>query len=366
MTLDYYFIKQYLISFVRVFLGITLLVFIFDFLTNLNRLNQLDSQIINASILSILRTTTYLSLAMPLIIMLSSLAFSVNLTRSNEFIISRASGTSVLRSFFPVMLSAFLVGLISIFIFDPIAGKMINHYDFKLAKLQSKKEPKIKVNDNGFWIKQLTSNGHQIIKATNTTINSYEPYHLSIFVYDKNGIVLERIFSKDASLHDNYFLLETATKWSDSNLLNGQLVHGKTIKNLRIKTEISSTQLLDGYQAPKTISPWNMNKQIQKVKLSGLSTLKYQSKQMEQYARPFLFVIMAIIGSVFTIKKSRSHNIGFSVISAVLLGFFLHFFQNICITLGRSGEIPLIIATWSPFLSVGFLAMTLFLHSEDG
>ena len=366
MTLDYYLAKQYLITFTRVFLGITLLVYLVDFLTNLNRLNELDSQILNASILSLLRTTTYLSISMPLIIMLSSLAFSINFTRSNEFIISRASGLSVLRSFVPVMLSAFLLGLISIFIFDPIAGKMNNQYDFKLAKLQSKKETKNKINDNEFWIRQLTSNGHQIIKAINTSNTNQELYQISIFVYDKNGMIIERIFSENASLYDNYFLLETATKWLESKLSKSQSAHGQTIKDLRISTEISSADLLDGHKPPGTISPWNMNKQIQKIKLSGLSTLRYESKKLEQYARPFLFITMIIIGSVFTIKKSRSRNIGFSAILAVLLGFFLHFFQNICITLGRSGELPLIIATWSPFLSIGLLTLALFLHYEDG
>jgi len=51
---------------------------------------------------------------------------------------------------------------------------------------------------------------------------------------------------------------------------------------------------------------------------------------------------------------------------AVASGFFLHFFQNFCTTLGRSGEIPLIVATWSPIISIGLIAMTLFLHYEDG
>jgi lipopolysaccharide export LptBFGC system permease protein LptF len=75
MTLAIYFGKRYLISFIRVFLSIVLLVLLFDFLTNLNRLNGIEAQIWNALILSLLRTTTYLSLAMPLIIMLSAFGF---------------------------------------------------------------------------------------------------------------------------------------------------------------------------------------------------------------------------------------------------------------------------------------------------
>ncbi|MDC0551300.1 LptF/LptG family permease [Amylibacter sp.] len=366
MTLAIYFGKRYLISFIRVFLSIVLLVLLFDFLTNLNRLNGIEAQIWNALILSLLRTTTYLSLAMPLIIMLSALAFSVSLSRSNEFIILRASGVSALKGLFSVILSAFLLGLISIFILDPLAGKMIGYYDIKLDKLRSKEQSQVLINDNGYWMRQATLNGHQIIKAVNVSNNGQRLHQVTIFNYDENGLVTERFFSESAALKNNELLLTNTIKWSDSKIKKNPIIANEKIKKLKIKTAITPTQLLDGYASPETISPWDMNKQIKKVKSSGFSVLKYQSKKMEQYARPFLFIVMVILGTVFTLQNSRSRNIGISVVLAVASGFFLHFFQNFCTTLGRSGEIPLIVATWSPIISIGLIAMTLFLHYEDG
>ena len=366
MTLAIYFGKRYLISFIRVFLSIVLLVLLFDFLTNLNRLNGIEAQIWNALILSLLRTTTYLSLAMPLIIMLSALAFSVSLSRSNEFIVLRASGVSALKGLFSVILSAFFLGIISIFILDPLAGKMIGYYDIKLDKLRSKEQSQVLINDNGYWMRQATLNGHQIIKAVSVSNNGQRLHQVTIFNYDENGLVTERFFSESAALKKNELLLTNTIKWSDSKIKKNPIIANEKIKKLKIKTEITPTQLLDGYASPETISPWNMNKQIKKVKSSGFSVLKYQSKKMEQYARPFLFIVMVILGTVFTLQNSRSRNIGISVVLAVASGFFLHFFQNFCTTLGRSGEIPLIVATWSPIISIGLIAMTLFLHYEDG
>ena len=366
MTLAIYFGKRYLISFIRVFSSIVLLVLLFDFLTNLNRLDGIEAQIWNALILSLLRTTTYLSLAMPLIIMLSALAFSVSLSRSNEFIVLRASGVSALKGLFSVILSAFFLGLISIFILDPLAGKMIGYYDIKLDKLRSKEQSQVLINDNGYWMRQATLNGHQIIKAVSVSNNGQRLHQVTIFNYDKNGLVTERFFSESAALKNNELLLTNTIKWSDTKIKKNPIIANEKIKKLNIKTEITPTQLLDGYASPETISPWNMNKQIKKVKSSGFSVLKYQSKKMEQYARPFLFIVMVILGTVFTLQNSRSRNIGISVVLAVASGFFLHFFQNFCTTLGRSGEIPLIVATWSPIISIGLIAMTLFLHYEDG
>ena len=217
MTLALYFAKRFLVSFIRVFLGIVLLVLLFDFLTNLNILNGNENQVWNALILSFLRTTTYLSLAMPLIIMLSTLAFSVSLSRSNEFIISRASGLSALRSIFSVLICAFILGLISIFILDPTAGRMIGYYDVKLDTLRSKKQSKVTINDNGYWMRQSTLNGHQIIKAASASNNGQRLHHVSIFNYDKNGLILDRFFSEYASLVKNELLLENVIKWGSKS-----------------------------------------------------------------------------------------------------------------------------------------------------
>jgi lipopolysaccharide export system permease protein len=355
-----------MINFVRVFLAIALLVLLIDFLANLSRVNGLDSPIKNAFALSALRTTTYLSLAMPLIIMLSSLAFSVGLARSSEFVISRASGLSALRSLLSVIVCAFGLGIISVFLFDPAAARMIETYDEKLGALKGDQQQAVSVNDNGYWMRQSTETGHQIIKARSASDQGRVLQDLTVFTYDQDGKVIDRMFAQTAFLNSNEWVLTQGVKWNDTKLLADPSTASESFKILRVPTTITPTQLLEGYPAPETISPWDMNTQIQKVQLSGFSTLKYQSQQMAQYARPFLFVVMMIIGSVFTLQNARLGNLGISVVTSVIFGFSLHFLQNFATTLGRSGEIPLTIATWSPILSAGSVAIALFLHYEDG
>ena len=153
-------------------------------------------------------------------------------------------------------------------------------------------------------------------------------HHVSIFTYDKNGFILDRFFSEYASLNKNELLLKNVIKWSDNKIKTNPRTASERLKTVKFKTEITPNQLLDGYASPETISPWNMNNQIQKVKSSGFSVLKYQSKKMEQYAKPFLFLVMVIIGVLFTLRSSRSHNVGISVVSAVTLGVYLTFFSK--------------------------------------
>ena len=164
---------------------------------------------------------------------------------------------------------------------------MIGYYDIKLDKLRSKEQSQILINDNGYWMRQATLNGHQIIKAVNVSNNGQILHQVTIFNYDENGLVTERFFSESAALKNNELLLTNTIKWSDSKIKKNPIIANEKIKKLKIKTEITPTQLLDGYASPETISPWNMNKQIQKVKSSGFSVLKLSLIHISEPTRPY-------------------------------------------------------------------------------
>jgi lipopolysaccharide export system permease protein len=366
MTLSLYFARRFVVNFIRVLLAIGLMIVLIDFLSNLNRLNGIENAIQEALVLSLFRTATYLSIAMPLIIMLAGLAFSVGLARSSEFVISRASGQSALRSLVSVIICAFGLGLVSVFFFDPWAGRLVSSYDQRLENLRGEKETAIVVNESGYWMRQSTSTGHQIIKAKSASDNGRVLRDLSVFTYDKSGQVQSRTFAQTAFLYSKEWVLTQGKTWTDSALLSDPASGSQDFKILRIPTDVTPLQLLAGYPSPETISPWDMPAQIERIESSGFSTIKYRSQQFGQFARPFLFAAMVIIGCVFTLQSARLGNLGISVVSSVLFGFALHFLQNFATTLGRSGEIPLLLSVWAPILSAGLVAVALFLHYEDG
>lgn|GEM_PF-1569260 len=366
MTLALYFARKFMISFVAVLLSIALLILLIDFLTNLSRLNGLSDPVRNAAILSLYRTLTYLSQAMPLVVLIASIAFSVGLARSSEFVISRASGLSALRSLLSVIGVGFVLGLLSVFIFDPMAGKMIPAYDTKLAKLRGTQNQDVTVNSNGYWMRQTTPEGHQIIKASSASDNGRVLRNISFYDYDTTGQIQSRSFAPSAFLYSGEWVLTNGVTWTDQKLIDDPKTASNDFRVLRIATDITPAQLLDGYPAPETLAPWQMRDQIARIASSGFSTLKYQSHQMSQYARPFLFAVMVIIGCVFTLQNARLGNLGLSVVTSVIFGFAIHFLQSFSTTLGRSGEISLGIAAWSPVLSAGLVAIALFLHYEDG
>ena len=54
------------------------------------------------------------------------------------------------------------------------------------------------------------------------------------------------------------------------------------------------------------------------------------------------------------------------ILLAVLAGFALYFLKDFAELLGGSGEIPLLVAAWTPPVAAILLAVSLLLHLEDG
>jgi lipopolysaccharide export system permease protein len=54
-----------------------------------------------------------------------------------------------------------------------------------------------------------------------------------------------------------------------------------------------------------------------------------------------------------------------SILSAILLGFGLHFIRNFVQILGENGQLPIFLAAWSPPIAALALAFGLMLQMED-
>ncbi|GLQ34129.1 LPS export ABC transporter permease LptG [Amylibacter marinus] len=366
MTLALYFCKRFLVNFIRVLLAIALIVFLIDFLENISSTSKTNAPFQNALSLTILRAPTFLSTAMPLIVMLSSLAFCIGLARSSEFVISRAAGLSALRSLIPPMFCAMGLGILSVMFYEPLAGQMYNSYDTKRAQIRGAAAAPVSLHDSGFWMRQSSPNGHHVIQAQTATKNGRVLKGITLYEYDENGIIVSRMVAETGYLNTGEWVFVNTQRWRDALLVNAPEQAKSSARFYRLKTDITPQQLLDGYPKPETLSPIDMPRQIAALETAGFSSLKYRAQQINQIARPLLFAVMMIIGAVFTLKTSRQGGLGIAVLSSLIFGFSLHFLHNFASTLGSSGEIPLWVAAWAPILSAALVALSLFLHYEDG
>jgi len=366
MTLYWYFTRKFISAFIRVFLIIGLLIFFVDTMENIKGLSPVGITLPKAIALASTRAPSFIREAMPLIIMLASLTFCVNLARSNVFIVSRAAGVSALKGLgFPI-LTAFVIGLVSILFLNPMVATFSAHYDSLKNKYLGHTEKTVFVSEDGFWLRQKTKDGYIVITASQAAQNGNSLRDVTMITFDANNKAISRISASTAMLSNDEWILIRTKQWDLSSPKGNPEANSMQTSIIRVPTTITSDQILEGYPKPETVVIWDLPKFITAMENAGFSSRQHRVHLQIELASPLLFAAMIIIGAVFTLQNARLGNLGISVLMALLCGFSLHFLQNLARTLGEAGEIPIFFAAWAPPLAALLTALALFLHLEDG
>jgi lipopolysaccharide export system permease protein len=65
-------------------------------------------------------------------------------------------------------------------------------------------------------------------------------------------------------------------------------------------------------------------------------------------------------------RHARFGGTGSAVLTAVICGFGLFYVRNFAQVLGESGQLPILIAVWTPPVASVLLGLSIILHLEDG
>ena len=185
-------------------------------------------------------------------------------------------------------------------------------------------------------------------------------------IFNARGDITGRIFSRTAILSDGQWVFTNGKRWVVSREQPNAESTADEFDILRFDTDITPEQILDGYPKPQNVPIWDKWRMINTIGEAGFATLPHVLQLHAELARPLMLMAMMIIGAAFTLQNARLGNLGVSVFLALVCGFSLYFLQNLAMTLGEAGEIPVFAAAWAPPLAAIFIAVGLFLRFEDG
>jgi lipopolysaccharide export system permease protein len=367
MTLALYLGRRFLRDFIRVLLIIALLIFLVELLETIRRYSGRGASFENSIVLALTHMPVFVSQALPLVIMLSSLTFCVTMARSNEFVISRAAGVSAIRSLqIPVVISIG-IGLFATLFFDPLAAKLDQRYD-ELRDVYTGKTSgeTVSVSEAGIWMRQKTDRGHMVISADGANRAGAVLTNVTVLEFDDQGRVSRRINANSAIVAEERWLLSNGRIWNLGREVDNPEKQARSFTLHSIPLSISQEQILEGYPAPETLNLWEIPVFIAAMEKAGFSSINHKVHLQMQIVRPFLFAAMLLVGAIFTFQNARFGNLGVSVMLALLFGFGIYFIQNLSFTLGQAGELPPVMAAWVPPIAAMLLALGMFLHLEDG
>ena len=99
---------------------------------------------------------------------------------------------------------------------------------------------------------------------------------------------------------------------------------------------------------------------------AGFSSRRHAVWFQMELAMPLLLAAMVLVGAGFTMRHTRFGQTGLMVLLALVSGIAIFFIRNFAQVLGESGQIPVLLAAWTPPVAAALLSVSLLLHLEDG
>lgn len=358
LTLGRYLSGRFLQQILIVFLSISALSFLIDFVELLRRsaTSQVGAGFV--ALMSFLRTPVASEQILPFAVLFGTMAAFVNLTRRLELVVARAAGVSVWGFLVPPLAIALALGLVSVVVYNPVAAAMKQRADE--MEIQAFGGSSVGADkDVAVWLRQRSVDGTATIKAKRILDNGRRLEHVTAYLDDPHGHFVERI---DAPLA---VLTPGAWKFEKANVARpGEEARPENIYFLA--TDLQAEDVMRSLMSPDSVPFWMLPTFSERSEEAGLDGAPYALRYQSILARPLMLIAMVLIAAAFSLRFFRFGGVGKMVAGGVAAGFVLYVATKMVGDMGDAGLLTPTIAAWSPALVGSLLGALALLHQEDG
>jgi len=365
MTLHFYFARKFLMIFVAIMIIFFAILVLADLAEQVRRYPSDIVDFSQAIGLTLLNVPTLLYRIMPLMIIIATLTLFLNLARTSELVVTRASGRSALKSLTAPVAMALLIGALALAFFNPMVAATSKQYETLQYRYANGTESILSISAEGLWLRQGNRTSQTVIRASRANLDGTRLFDVTFIAFAPGKGPTTRVDAKTAELMPGEWVLSEAKKWDIAGSKNPER-DAVQADRMAIPTDLTRAQIRDSFGTPSIIPIWELPGFIKTLETAGFSARQHRMWFQMELALPLFLVAMVLIGAAFTLRHTRFGNTGVMVLIALMTGFGLYFVRNFAQVLGENGQIPIILAAWTPPVAAIGLALGLLLHLEDG
>ncbi len=366
MRLARYILVRFLMNLLKVQLAFLLLVFVIDGVEQAQNLSPYNLSGLEVLQLVALRMPQFLLKIFPLVMMLTSLATFVGLSRSSELVVMRASGQSAIKILMVPVMATVLIGILVTSVFNPIVAATLQRTDSLLAQYNVGGQSLVSLGAKGIWLRQGGTDSQFVIQADRTSFNGSILFKANLYEFTLDGTLTRRIQAESARLNEGAWLLRNGTEWRFDYSGPDTITTALAFDKLPLPTTLTSQEILEKFASPQAVPIWELPALIARLNEAGFTSQRQKLFFQSELARPLLLVAMVLIGAGFSMRHARFGQTGIMVLIAVFSAFLLYALKSVSEALGAAYEIPIELAAWGPPVAGILLTMGLLLHLEDG
>ena len=338
-----------------------LIVSIFIIFINLIELSRILSEneksIFNFAYLSFLKYPSILNEIIPFVTILGVTFLIRNLISNNEFISMRNLGYSIFDIFKPISTAVFIMGLIFLFIINPLAIFMETKYDKKIDN-RDNSIYSIKIAENEMWIKnKIDDLNSSFINIKDINLRNMSASNIKILLISND--VNKFIMAKKGEFKNNIFLL------NDVKYYNFQKEEYKNIKNYSLIINFNKENLVNSISKYKLVPFYKYMEHSKTLSKFNLYSSEIGLYYLSEISKPFFIVVIAFVILGFTAKFQRNENFFKVLFIAISIGFFIFLLKETITKLTISMTLNFILSYLVIFLIPLFIGLYQIIKIEN-
>ncbi len=361
-TLGRYFGLRFLSAFTAVFVGIVALSTLVDYVEMMRR----TSDIPNVSALLVAKTSIFrvpqvAERLIPFCVLIGAMSCYLNLSRRLELVVARAAGMSAWQFIAPAVAVAFVIGIATTLIYNPMAALMQEQSKRLEADLFGEAPAGSFATPTGgaFWVRQRTDQGQAIISAKSSQQQGFQLNGVTVFAFDSNGSFTARYEAKSAALETKQWRLTDVHIYQLNTAPSDEA-------ELTLPTNLTREQVRESFATPETVPFWDLPQYISIADQAGLAAPGYRLQLQKLLANPFLFAAMVFLAAAVSLRFFRFGGVQKLVLSGIGAGFLLYVIAKVTDDMTKAELMSPVAAAWSPVLAGGITGFVALLYQEDG
>lgn len=358
--LELYIARRFLAGILGTFALCSILIFMIDFVELLRQSGKYGAvPAWKLALMALFRLPAYTEFLIGFAVLSGSIAALLMLARKSELAVMRAGGMSVWQFLRPGVLVAFLLGVLSVVAYNPLAAASRDYAERMFAEAFGRETNVLASQSGDSWLRQDGADGQSIIGALGASNRGLNLVGVAAYVFDQQGSFVERIDAAAAELKEGVWQLTDA--W---------------VVRIGREPEKFGTYLLSTYLTPErvqdalgsvlSVSFFDLPGLIEVTEKAKLSSDRLRIQYELLLARPLLCVAMVLLAATVSLRSFRSGGIQTMVVTGMLGGFGFFLLAEVSRQIGMAGLAPAWVAVWVPVAVVSLVSMTVLLHQEDG
>jgi lipopolysaccharide export system permease protein len=312
--------------------------------------------------LTVLQAPATILVLTPFIFLFGTLGAFVGLNRRSELIAMRAAGVSAWRFIMPAAIAAFVMGLMTLTLLNPLTAAMSAQFETSRDAMM---ETYLKSAPKGLWLRQGDEKTQMVIRArVRDQVNGAVRLRgVSMFEYEvePNGSLQfkQRIEADEARLEPG--------SWQLSGVRVGTPGDAAIrTDSMSMPSNLDDRTASERFNNPQAIAVWLLPETIKRTEAAGFSSIPFRLRLQQLLATPLLFAAMSVLAAAFSLRLMRLGGLAGLAGAGVTLGFGFFFFNELCGALGKADGLPPAMAAWTPPVVALLAGLTLLCYTEDG